>query len=192
MILVNLLPEEFRIQKSRIPDLPKVKVAIAVGVFLVLVTAYLYVDYLMATSRLKKIEAEWRKISPQAAVLQQLQAEVEGTLKQEKEFMEHFATSPRPLTSIMTWVSDFLPENSWLTEMKMEQDGKGGHLMLKGLSLPSKGKSTIEMIESYLHQLKEKMPETNLSLTTTRETTEQIELTQFTAVFDFGGEKVKA
>ena len=187
MIQINLLPNEFRVQSRALPNVPTLKLAIAGGVFFILLTAYFYVDFILASSRLKKIEAEWNKISPEAVVLQQLQAEVEGTLKQEKEFLERFATSPQPLTSILQWASEFLPQNSWLTEIKMEQDSKGSRFLIKGLSLSSKEKSSIESIEGYLHQLKEKMPETKLSLTTTRETTGQTELTQFTAIFDLGG-----
>lgn len=189
MIQINLLPDEFRVKHRTLPNVPTIKLAIAGGVLLVLLTTYFYIDFMIASSSLKKIEAEWDKISPEAVILQQLQGEVEGALKQEKEFLERFATSPQPLTSILQWVSEFLPENSWLIEIKMEQDSKGSHFLLRGLSLASKGRSSIESIEGYLHQLKEKMPDSRLSLTTTRETQEQIELTQFTALFDFGGAK---
>ena len=70
----------------------------------------------------------------------------------------------------------------------MERKQDGGRLFIKGLSLPSKEKSSIEAIEIYLHQLKEKIPDANLSLTTTRQTIEGTELTQFTANFAWGGQ----
>lgn len=189
MISVNLLPQEFQLEKKTTSNVPVRKIAIGIGGLFAVLTLIFYVDFWLSFSRLKKIESEWNKVAPEALILKQLQSEVEGPLKQERDFMAQFVTTDRPLTSILMWLSQFLPETAWLIEIKLEREGDASHLLVKGASLPSKEKSSIEQIETYLHQLKEKMPDGKLSLTTTRQMAGQVELTQFTALFDFGVQK---
>ncbi len=191
MITLNLLPKESR-RKKTVPTVPAMKIAIGVGVLFALFTIYFYIDYLRASIALKKINAEWAVKQPEILSLSKLQEEVQGTLKQEVDFLNHFVTSERALTSMLIWASEYLPDNSWLTELKLERDEKGNHFFLKGLSLPSKGQSGIEKIEAYLHQLKEKIPDSDLNLTTSRQANESVELTQFIANFNFGGSSVSA
>jgi hypothetical protein len=187
MITINLLPPEFRVQPKSTRHVPYVKAAIAAGILLSLLTVYFYIDLLIAGSKLKKIQAEWAKIQPQSVELKKLENEVENILKPEKVFLESFVTSQRPLTSLMIWASELLPDNIWLTEFRMERKQDGGVFFLKGLAVPSKEKSSIEAIEIFLHHFKEKVPEANLSLTTTRQILEETELTQFLANFKWGG-----
>ncbi len=188
MITVNLLPQEFRVQPKSTKHLHYLKLAVAFGILFALLTVYFYIDLLFANAKLKKIQAQWEKIQPQSAELKKLQDTVENTLKPEKIFLESFVTSQRPLTSFMIWASELLPDNIWLKEFQMERKQDGGLFFLKGLALPSKEKSSIEAIEIYLHHLKEKVPEANLSLTTTRQILEEKELTQFLANFKWGGQ----
>ena len=186
MITINLLPQEFRIQAKSEHSLPYLKIAAVCGILFSLVTVYFYVDLLVAKAQLKKIRGEWSQIQPKSAELKKLEDEVEKTLKPEKVFLESFVTAQRPLTSFLVWAGELLPETVWLTEFQMERKGEGGRLFIKGLALPSKEKSSIEAIEIYLHQLKEKIVDGNLSLTTTRQTLEGKELTQFLANFEWG------
>lgn len=190
MIEINLLPEEFRIKEnaSAKVDIPALKLAIGAGVLLVLLTAYFYVDFLLSAGKLKKLEARWREVQPQALVLNRLQSEVEGVLKTERDFLKLFVTNERPLTHTLTWLSEFLPETAWLTEVKMQHNAEASNLVVKGLCLPTKEKSSIEHIEDYLHQLKQRMQDAKLSLTTTRQIKDEIEVTQFVAVFDWSTE----
>lgn len=187
MITINLLPQEFRVQPKSESNIPYVKIAIAAAVVFALLTLYLYGDLLFARTQLKKVQAEWAKVQPESLELKKLEDEVEKTLRPEKIFLESFVTAQKPLTLFMRWVSEFLPDSVWLTEFRMERKQDGGHFFIKGLALPSKEKSSIEAIEIYLHQLKEKIPEAHLSLTTTRQTLEGTELTQFTANFSWDG-----
>ena len=191
MITINLLPEEFRTQPKSETSVSYLKIAAVFGVLIFFLNAYFYADFLKAKGELKKVQAQWAALQPQAAELKKLEEEVEKNLKPEKDFLENFVTVKRPLTSLMGWTSEVLPESLWLTELQMEREGEGGYFLIKGLALSSKEKSSIDAIEIYLHRLKEKMPDSNLSLTTTRQTLEGRELTQFTAHFDWGG-KVKA
>ncbi len=193
MIEINLLPEEFRI-KEKVPqkEVPVVKIALGAVVFFVLLSILFYFDYLGAKNKLKKVDAQWKLVQPQSKTLNDLQSEVENILKTERDFLQRFVAAELPLTSVLQWLSDALPENAWLTSVRLENNPEKHSLVVRGLCLPSKSQSSIEFIESYLHILKEKMPETRLSLTTARQVQEQVEVTQFTAIFDWpsaGGKK---
>lgn len=191
MILINLLPEELRIKEKAKHDIPILKVAAAVGVVLGLLTVFFYFDFLSSQSKLKKLEQEWVTLQPQSMRLNQLEQEVETVLKPENLFLNRFVTADKPLTSILSWVSELLPDTAWLLEIRLDREGEGARLFVKGVALPSKEKSSIEQIETYLHQMKEKIPEAGLSLTTTRLEIENTEVTQFIANFEWGIAAVK-
>ena len=187
MIGINLLPPEFRVQKRQtsVQRIPIKKLGLGGGILLILLTFIFYIDYMIVSHKNDKLQKDWQTIQPQAVVLNQLRFQVEGQLKPEKEFIERFITSSRPLTYIMMWVTEFLPETIWLTEFKLDQDAKGTHMILKGLCLPSKAKGSIEEIEAYLQQVKAKMPDAGFNLTTNRELIQHVQLTEFTAAFDW-------
>jgi hypothetical protein len=186
MITINLLPEEFRVQPKSTSNVPIKKIAIGVGAFFIILTVFFYIELLFVRAHSGQLDKQWVELQPRSAELKKLEQEVDVTLKPEKDFMERFVTSAKPLTYFWLWMSEFLPDTSWLTEVSMERKGDGGGLMVKGLTLNSKEKSSIEHIEIYLHKLKEKMPDANLNLTTTRVKISETEVTQFIANFDWG------
>lgn len=186
MITINLLPQELRHETKTTRQIPAKKVAIAAGAVFILLTLFFDIDLLLSHSKLRSLEKKWIELQPGSDGLKRLQSEVDSQLKPEKEFMDKYVTSPKPMTFILIWLSEFLPETTWLTEVTMERKGEGCDLLLRGLALPSKEKSSIEHIEEYLNHLQEKIPESKLSLTTTRQEIEQVELTQFTAHFTWG------
>ena len=186
MIQVNLLPEEFRVVEKKQMDLPILKIGIAAAALFVLLTIFFYIDFVFVSAKLHKIEVGWKKIQPEFVALNKLQSEVDNTLKQEKDFMEKFVTAQKPLTILLMWASEFLPPSTWLIELELKREGEGSQFLVKGLCLPSKSRSSIEQIEDYLQHLKEQMPDAALSLTTTRQKSEGVELTQFTASFVWG------
>ena len=186
MITINLLPEEMLASKTKGHKIPVRKVGAGAGILFAVLTVCFYVDFLVASVRLRKLESQWNTLQPQSLGLKKLQGEVEGELKSERDFLKGSVTAEKPLTHLLLWVSEFLPESAWLTELQLDRAGEGGEFLVKGLCLPSKGRSSIEQIETYLHQLKGKMPDAVLSLTTTRQKIEGAELTQFTAHFGWG------
>ena len=186
MISINLLPEEFRVKKKRKSDgeqKPYLKLAAGGVVLFLIMTGYFYIDFLIASSRLKKVEKDWLAAQPQATELANLQKQVDTTLRPEKDFLASFVATGNPLTHILQWCSEFLPVSGWLSEVQLQRRGEGGDLLVKGYCLGNKEKSSIEQIETYLHELKTKMPDANLSLTTTRQKYEGVEITQFIANF---------
>lgn len=186
MIKVNLLPEEFRIIHKDVDHGKYYKYALIGGGLFLLATVFLFIDFLFSYSRYSKIQKEWHVIEPQAQELNDLRSDVEGDLKKEKDFVEQFVVTKRPLTSIMMWCSEILPESAWLTELQLKLDKDTGRLLVKGLALPSKEISSIGIIEKFLQELKRKMPDSSLSLMTTRQQMENTDLTQFTANFSWG------
>ena len=185
MITINLLPQEFRTHEKKSFKIPALKWVAGAGVLFSILTLYFYFDFLGSRGRLKHLEDEWKVIQPQSVQLKKLEQEVSTELKPERDFLTQFVTAERPLTAFMIWLSEFLPETAWLNEVSMERKGEGGLLLVKGLALPSKTQSSIEQIEIYLHHLKEKMPDANLSLTTSRQKLQNVEVTQFIANFEW-------
>lgn len=186
MITINLLPEEFRVKVKTQSKYPVIPIAIGVGSLFLILTIFFYIDFIVAKGSFSKLEKESANILPQSQQLKQLEQEVEQTLKPENAFLNRFVTADKPLTQLLTWASENLPPSTWLIEFKLVRKGDGGQLFLKGLTLPTKEKSSIELIEIYLHQLKSKMPDANLSLTTSRQRIKTVELTEFSANFDWG------
>ena len=188
MIRINLLPAEFRIvEKKRGPafqtSLPVFKIGVGTGVFIILLTVFFYVDFLFSSAKLGKLNSKWEQIQPQALKLNQLRAQVEEVLKPERDFILQYIQTPKPLTYLLMWASEFLPENAWLTELKLEHDDKGTHFLVRGLCLSTKDKSSIEQIEMFIQSLKAKLDTSQINLTTTRQNIKDIQLAQFTSIF---------
>ena len=187
MITVNLLPEEFRVKEKSQSQIKYMRILLIAGILFGAATAFMYMDFLVATATLKGLESQWATKHPEFQRLTTLRNEVENTLKIEKDFMEKYATTRRPLTEIMVIVSEYLPDTAWLTEMKLERSEEAGDLMVKGSVIPSREQSSIEIIENYLQKIKNDIPGATLSLTTTRQRLEQVTLTQFIAHFSWKG-----
>lgn len=186
MIQINLLPEEFRVVEKKGSQIPYATLGLLAAALFAILTAFFYLDFVLVSGKLRKMEGNWKEIQPEFMALNQLKSEVDGSLKEEKEFMEKFVTTQRPLTYLWMWTSEFLPGTAWLIEIDLTREEGVSHFLIKGLCLPSKERSSIEQIEQYLQLLKEKMPDADLSLTTTRQKTEGVELTQFIANFSWG------
>lgn len=184
MLQINLLPQEFRVKKKSETHVNYIKIAAGAGICFLILTVYFYFDYWSASRELKKMNAHWATLQPQSAQLKALEKEVETTLKPERNFLTKYVVTPKPMTYVLMWLSELLPDTAWLTELKMEQKDGEQSIFVKGLALPSKTQSSIEVIEDYIHKLKEKVPEAKLSLTTTRQKLSQVEVTQFIANFD--------
>ncbi len=184
MLQVNLVPDELRIKVQNTQQLPYIKLAIGGAVLFFILTVWFYFDYLHVGGELKKMNAAWTTLQPQSQQLKALETEVETVLKPERDFLEKNVVTPKPITYVLSWVSELLPDTAWLTEIKTELKDGNQNIFVKGLVIPSKTQSSIEVIEIFIHNLQAKLPEAKLSLTTTRQKIEQVEVTQFIANFD--------
>lgn len=147
-------------------------------------TVFFYVQYQLGLGTLRELKNRWAFLQKDVQRVTQLQREMEEGVKGEGQFLDRYVTSSFPVTTILSAASEFLPASIWLVELKVSRQPKENTLLLKGFSVPFEHRSSIQDIEKYLHDIKEKFPpKTELILTTSRQTKENRELTLFTAVF---------
>ena len=187
MIKINLLPQELRKKKKTATRIPYIPLAVLAGVLFLLMTFVFYGDYLRARSAYKKVQKEWAKVNPSMAQLKTLETKIEVEMKGEKAFLEKNVLNTESMTQMLSWVSEFLPPKGWLTELKVEREGQGCRLSLKGVVLASRTQTGIEQIEEYFQKLKTKLPaQTTVALTTSKEGKEKTEGTAFAARLEWG------
>jgi Tfp pilus assembly protein PilN len=186
MIEINLLPEEFRSARKSGKQPPYVLLAGVVAGIFVLVSSVLYFDFLKQKSELRQITGQWEMSQPEYKILQQLQADLDGPVRSEREFMMRFVTTQRPLYVTLMWLSECLPNNAWLTDLRLERGLDGEALYIRGQVIPSGKKTSIEQIEAYLQALKIKMPDARITLSTSRQEIDKVDVTQFVTQFMWG------
>lgn len=185
MILINLLPGEFREREPAYArtGLKPVHLRLAGAIFLGL-TLILYVHYLISLKTLSGLKSGWASIYQDVQRVTQIRTGMDGGVRVESKFLKDYIRVSFPTTRILSAVSESLPDTVWLIELKVTRTPKENSLLLKGLSHPSRGHSSIHEIEKYLRELKNGFPPgTDLMLTTSRQQRDQTELTLFTAVF---------
>ena len=156
----------------------------ALGSLLVGATLVFYIQYHLSRKTLTGLQTHWVSLQKDVLRVSQLQTGLENGGRKEKDFLEHYVVSPLPLTIILNSINKFLPDSVWVIELKISREPQGSTFLLKGLSLPADGRSSIQDIEKYLRDIKEKFPEgTEVVLTTSRQTKEGKELTLFSAIF---------
>jgi hypothetical protein len=187
MIKINLLPPELLKGKANATRIPYVPLALLAGVLFLLMTFFFYGDYLKARSAYHNVYTEWAKLSPLMAQLKALEKQVAVEMKGEKDFLEKNVLNKEPVTQILFLASYLLPSRGWLTELKVEREGEGCQLILKGMVLASRTQTDIEQIEEYVQKLRAKLPpQTSVALTTSKEAKEKTGGTFFSAQFEWG------
>lgn len=185
MILINLLPPELRQGTGFHPLFrDRRKVATGGGVLFVALTLIFYLQYQLSLKTVKELEGRWHSFQKDIQRVTEFEGTMERGARGEKRFLDQYVTSALPVTTILSAVSEFLPDSIWLVELKVSRQAKENTFLLKGFSLPFGHRSSIQDIEKYLRDIKEKFPpKTELILTTSRQTRENRELTLFTAIF---------
>ena len=187
MIRINLLPQELRIKKKA-PSrpIPYKTLAIGIGAIFFILTIFFYADYWKQKIQLQQLEKAWKTAGPQLTELKALEAKIEGELKNEKVFLDTRLLAELPMTWVMSWINEFLPDRAWLTELNLDREGTYQVLILQGVALPSRERTSIEQIESFLYQFQQKLPHSRLALTTSKQTKDGQELMTFSARFEWG------
>ena len=151
------------------------------------VTMTFYVQYLLAFKSIKDLRNRWTLMQGDLLQVDKLRGELESGIKAERNFLDNHVLSGYRATEILSAVSELIPDAIWLYELRLIRELGGNTLVIKGAARSRKGKSSVQEIEKYLRDLKAKSPpNTELSLTTTRQEKETLELTMFTAVFKWG------
>lgn len=185
MILVNLLPSQLRHRKGGTEvTLPKKQIGKIVFVLFLSVTAVFYVQYFISLHSIKGLRNRWALLQSDLLRVDKLRGELESGSKAEHSSLDKYVLSNYRTTEILSSISESIPDSIWLIELRVLRDAGGNTLVLKGAARSKKGRSSLQDIEKYLRDLKAKSPpNTELSLTTTRQEKEMMELTLFTAVF---------
>ncbi len=186
MIKINLLPIELRKANKKSAPLPYLPLVILAGVLFLLLTLFFYVDYLNARGAYAKVHKEWVRLSPLMAQLKSMEAKVDVELKGEKDFLEANVFNTQPVTRILMWISEFLPQRCWLTDLEYERQGEGCRLALGGVIFPANNRTGIEDIEVFLNEIKKRIPTATLTLTTSKSSTKEGEGTSFSGNFEWG------
>jgi Tfp pilus assembly protein PilN len=186
MIEINLLPEEFKSTRKRGNQPPYIVISAVVAGIFVLASSVMYFDFLKQKNELQQITRQWEMSQPEYKILQQLQTDLEGAVRSEREFMMRFVTTQRPLYITLMWLSECLPSNAWLTDLRLERGLDGEALYIRGQVIPSGKKTSIEQIEAYLQALKIKMPDARITLSTSRQEIDRVDVTQFVTQFMWG------
>ncbi|HNX68759.1 MAG TPA: hypothetical protein PLL75_07305 [Candidatus Omnitrophota bacterium] len=189
MIRINLLPAEFRKTKGSASPVPYLSLAILAGGLFLLLTLFFYADYLKVKSSYAIVYTEWVRVSPEMAQLKKMETKVEAEMKAEKEFLEKNILNTDSMTGVMMEVSEHLPQQGWLTELKLERVPQGVAMNLKGKVLPSRALTGIEQIEQFLQQVKSRMPQAVPTLTTAKGDAKAEGATSFEADFKWGAAK---
>lgn len=185
MITINLLPPEFKVTEKKAGKIPGMKFLILGAVLFVLLTSFFYFDFLGSALKLTGMEKEWKQLEPQSVAVRALKDKIDKTVKPETDFLRTRVAVDKPLTHVLTWIHELLPETSWLIELRMDRSADRVIILLKGLVLPGKEKSSIELIENYMQALKARLGNAALNLTTTRQRMNDTNLTLFTANFEW-------
>lgn len=184
MILINLLPKEFEPVKLGLSSLKTRRVGVGIAVVFSILTLIFYFQYLYQLKIYTELRGHWATLEQTVRQVAQVKAELEGGVKNEKSFIEKYVTPNLTFTSLLSAISELLPESTWLVELQLERAGKGSTFVLKGMALPSRHETSIQEIEKYLRAIRDRLPPgAELLLTTSRHQKEKLELTQFTAVF---------
>lgn len=185
MILVNLVPPEFRGRASHRWNLRSAKgVPLGFAVLFLVLTAIFYFQYLVTLREVKAYRQEWLSLQNDVMRVEETRRQMDAGSRGERTFLEEHILPLFRITSLLSAVSDLLPETVWLVELRVGREQGTDSFVLKGASLPLRGQSSVSEIEKYLGNLKEKLPQnTELVLTTSRQQNEKGELTLFTAAF---------
>lgn len=185
MILINLLPPEFRKTSSgSLSGLVRGKWVKSSFLFFLALTLIFYAQYLLSSKTLTGLEKKWPGLQLKTKHVTEIRAQLESIDKPEKNFLENYAAMSFKTISILSATSELLPEGTWLIELRTSRAIKDNTFLLKGLSVSGRQHSSIQDIEKYLRGLKERFPQnTSLVLTTSRQEKEKTELTLFTSVF---------
>ena len=184
VISINLLPAEFRKEKATGSFLRNKLFLNGLTATFLILTFFLHLQYRWVQDEYKRLKEQWSGLEKDSVRMAQLKTQIEQGVKDESDFLHNYVSSPFSTTAILNAVNALLPSSIWLLELKVTRLGKDNTFLLKGISLPGKQGMSIQDIEKYLSDLKEKFPtRTEIVLTTSRQVKDNRELTLFTAVF---------
>ncbi len=119
-----------------------------------------------------------------------MESELGSSIIAEVDFYDSWVDPPLATARILNLISDFIPKSVWLTEISFNRNKKDLDLVIIGLSQSGGGTSKLIDIQNFTNTLKSEMEKftaksrLKVAITTSsKKTSENTDLTQFTANF---------
>ena len=190
MITINLLPEELRLKEAKQIHIPYQKIAFGVFLIVFVITVYNLIVYLRVRSEYGALQKQWNQMAKKSSQADALESELGSSIIAEVDFYDSWVDPPLATARILNLISDFIPKSVWLTEISFNRNKKNLDLVIIGLSQSGGGTSKLIDIQNFTNTLKSEMEKftaksrLKVAITTSsKKTSENTDLTQFTANF---------
>ncbi len=190
MITINLLPEELRLKEVKQIHIPYQKIAFGVFLIVFVLTVYNLIVYLRVRSEYGALQKQWNQMAEKSLQADALESELGSSIIAEVDFYDSWVDPPLTTARILNLISDFIPKSVWLTEISFNRNKKNLDLVIIGLSQSGGGTSKLIDIQNFTNTLKSEMEKftaksrLKVAITTSsKKTSENTDLTQFTANF---------
>jgi len=190
MITINLLPEELRLKEAKQIHIPYQKIAFGVFLIVFVITVYNLIVYLRVRSEYGALQKQWNQMAKKSSQADALESELGSSIIAEVDFYDSWVDPPLATARILNLISDFIPKSVWLTEISFNRNKKDLDLVIIGLSQSGGGTSKLIDIQNFTNTLKSEMEKftaksrLKVAITTSsKKTSENTDLTQFTANF---------
>ena len=207
MITINLLPEELRFKEIKHIHIPYEKIAFGVFFIVLVLSIYNLIVYVQVRSEYGNLQKQWTQMAEKSAQADVLEKELGSSIMAEVDFYDSFVDPPLATAQVLNFISDLIPKSAWLTEINFNRKKKDLDLVVIGLSQSGGASSKLVDIQNFANTLKEEMQkflgpisQANLAVksqlkaavtTSSKKTSENHDLTQFTATFKTEGAEKK-
>jgi hypothetical protein len=159
MILVNLLPKEYRVS-----DKPKYSVSFrwgALAMFLCFLAVSLFnlYEYVGLRNESRSLQAQWQKIEGPSREADQLQFELGASVLSEIKFYDTFLDPPFEMALMLNLISDLIPRSLTLQNLKLSRHGHEFEVIMNGISETWSEKSKLVEIQNFANGLKDQLEE---------------------------------
>lgn len=158
MILINLLPQELRLQETKKIHIPYREIALVTFVIFVLLSLYNLFHFVRIREAHRNLQKQWNALADRSAQADSLEKELGATILAEVDFYDSLVDPNLEAARTLNFISDLIPSGIWLTEMRFVRNQKDIQLVLNGLSESSaKGGARLIEIQNFANKLKEQM-----------------------------------
>jgi hypothetical protein len=159
MILINLLPTEFRVREKTKYEIPYKLIAISGFVLFLLLSLYNLFLFVRIREEQRALKGQWEHLARPSAEADMLQRELGMQVVAEIDFYDTFVDPDLEVARVLNLVSDLIPKSLTLVDLQFVRKAREFKLMLRGISeSPSQDSKLIE-IQNYVNGLKDQLEE---------------------------------
>jgi len=159
MILINLLPQEYRILEKPKSKITYQHIFVAAFALFLLFSVYHLFLYLQIHQENRSLNAQWESLKVSNAQADQLITELGSSILAEVDFYDAFVDPSLQAARILNLVSDLIPKNLFLTEVKFLRKGHEFQVFLLGVSETPRAGTTLVEIQNYANGIKKQLEE---------------------------------